>query len=205
MNKGISNFQIDDFFRDEENEDLKKNYMGTYSIDSITKYLNLYETIKRRNGKYPFAIFNTDKENEPGVHWWSFMDIHPKNNLFLFDSFGVEGFKLFIVDNDQKIINELLYNFKKCESKSSQKLKLCTMKFCVETWQKMSQKTKDQLTGTTQNFFHLLEQFAKLKKTHCMNIVILKNQIQDLVSPNCGQFQLCFYKTYLIQVKKVKL
>ena len=205
MNKGISNFQIDDFFKDEENEDLKKNYMGTYSIDSITKYLNLYETIKRRNGKYPFAIFNTDKENEPGVNWWSFIDIHPKNNLFLFDSFRIEGFKLFIVNNDQDIINEVLYNFKKCEKKSSQKLQLCTMKFCVETWQKMSQKTKDQLTGTTQNFFHLLEQFAKLKKTHCMNIVILKNQIQDLVSPNCGQFQLCFYKTYLIQVKKVKL
>ena len=36
------------------------------------------------------------------------MDIHPKNNLFLFDSFGIEGFKLFIVDNDQDIINELL-------------------------------------------------------------------------------------------------
>ena len=113
MNKGISNFQIDDFFKDEENEDLKKNYMGTYSIDSITKYLNLYETIKRRNGKYPFAIFNTDKENEPGVHWWSFIDIHPKNNLFLFDSFGKKGFKLFIVNNDQDIINELPYNLKK--------------------------------------------------------------------------------------------
>ena len=202
MNKGISNFQIDDFFKDEENEDLKKNYMGTYSIDSITKYLNLYETIKRRNGKYPFAIFNTDKENEPGVNWWSFIDIHPKNNLFLFDSFRIEGFKLFIVNNDQDIINEVLYNFKKCEKKSSQKLQLCTMKFCVETWQKMSQKTKDQLTGTAQNFFHLLEQFAKLKKTHCMNILILNNQIEDLVSPNCGQFQLCFYKTYLIQMKK---
>ena len=202
MNKGISNFQIDDFFKDEENEDLKKNYMGTYSIDSITKYLNLYETIKRRNGKYPFAIFNTDKENEPGVNWWSFIDIHPKNNLFLFDSFRIEGFKLFIVNNDQDIINEVLYNFKKCEKKSSQKLQLCTMKFCVETWQKMSQKTKDQLTGTAQNFFHLLEQFAKLEKTHCMNILILNNQIEDLVSPNCGQFQLCFYKTYLIQMKK---
>ena len=50
------------------------------------------------------------------------MDIHPKNNLFLFDSFGVEGFKLFIVDNDQKIINELLYNLKKCENKIRSKI-----------------------------------------------------------------------------------
>ena len=171
MNKGISNFQIDHFFRDEENEDLKKIYLGTYSIDLVTKYINIYKIIKRRNGKYPFAIFNRDKENEPGVHWWSFMDMQSKNNLFLFDSFGIEGFRLFIVDNDQDIINELLYNLKKWESKSSQKLKLCTMKFCVEMWQKMSQKTKDQLTDAAQNFFHLLKQFAKFKKTHCMNIL----------------------------------
>ena len=46
------------------------------------------------------------------------MDFHPKNNLFLSDSFGVESFKRFVVDNDKKIINELLYNLKKCESKS---------------------------------------------------------------------------------------
>ena len=96
--------------------------MGTYSIDSITKYVNFYEKIKRRNGKYPFAISNTDKENELGGSWWSFIDIHPKNNLFLFDSFGIVEFKLFIVVNDQDIINELLYNFKKCKNKSTQKL-----------------------------------------------------------------------------------
>ena len=118
-----------------------------------------------------------------------------KTNLFLFDSLGLEGFKFFIVDNNQQIINELLYNFKRCESsKSTQKLKLCIMEICVDTWQKMSQKKKDQLTETAQNFFHLLEQFAKLKKTQCMNIIILENTIQDLTTTHCGQFQLNFYK-----------
>ena len=52
--------------------------MGTYSIGSITKYINFYEIIKKRNAKYPFAIFNTDKENQPGIHWWGFLDINPK-------------------------------------------------------------------------------------------------------------------------------
>ena len=126
--------------------------MGTYSIDSITKYINFYEIIKQRSTKYLFAVFNTDKENESGIHWWSFMDIHPKNKLFLFDSFGLEGSKHFIVNNDQQIINQLLYNFKKCESKTNQKLQLCVIKSCVETWQNMSQKTKDQLTNTAQIF-----------------------------------------------------
>ena len=63
MSKRLSNFQIDDFFKEEKNQDWKNNYIGTYSIDSITKYINFYEIIKKRNAKYPFAIFNTDKEN----------------------------------------------------------------------------------------------------------------------------------------------
>ena len=82
----------------------------------------------------------------------------------------------------------MLYNFRKCESKSSQKFQICTIKFCVETWPKMFQKTNDQLTGNAQNLFHLLEQ------AHCMNILLLENQVKDLISPNCGQFQLYFYK-----------
>ena len=166
--------------------------MATYSIDSITKYINFYEIIRHRNAKYPFAIFNTDKESEPGKHWWGFLDIHPKNNLFLVDSCGLEGLKLFVVDNDEQIINDLLFNSKKCESKSNQKLMLCNMKFCVESWKKMPHKKKNQLTETAQNLFHLLEQFAKLKKSRCMNIIILENAVQNLLSATCGSFQLYF-------------
>ena len=56
--------------------------MGTYLKDSIRKYIKFYEIIKQRNAKYLFPIFNTDKEHEPGVHWWSFTDIHPKITYF---------------------------------------------------------------------------------------------------------------------------
>ena len=66
------------FFRGE----LKKNSMGTFSIDSVTKYKDFYSILKIGNAKYPFPIFNTAKENEPGKHWWIFLDIQPKNNLF---------------------------------------------------------------------------------------------------------------------------
>ena len=68
------------------------------------------------------------------------------------------------------------------------------MKFCVNSWRQLPQKTRGQLTETAQNFFHLLEQFAKLKQTQCMNIVILENRIQELLSTDCGPFQLYFYK-----------
>ena len=82
MNKGLTNFQIDKFFQNEENEEIKKNYMTVYPMDSITRYINFYEIIKQKNGKCPFAIFNTDKHNQSGTHWWNFMDIHPQKTYF---------------------------------------------------------------------------------------------------------------------------
>ena len=39
-----------------------------------------------------------------------------------------------------------------------------------------------------------MEQFAKLKKSQCMNFIILENNIQDLLTTDCGPFQLYFYK-----------
>ena len=62
------------------------------------------------------------------------------------------------------------------------------------TWKALNQKIKSQLTETAQNFSHLLEQFAKLKKTNCMSIMILENTIQDIETSNCGQFQLYLYE-----------
>ena len=137
-----------------------------------------------------FAIFNTDKHNEPGTHWWSFMDIVLKRNLLLFDSFGLEGFKLFKVDNDETIIDELLFNFTKCKvSLTNQKITLCTMKFSTNTWEKLAHQKKEQLTVVTQNFFHLLIQYAKLKKANTMNILIVENDLQSLTTSSCGLFQ----------------
>ena len=145
MVKGITNLEINKFFEKEENQYIKNNYMGVYSMDSITRYINFYEIMRKRNAKYPFAIFNTDKHNKPGVfqYWWSFMNIHPKKNLRLFDSLGLEGFKFFTVDNDENIIDELLYNFKICEvSLVNQKLTLCTMKFSFSVWEKLPHTKK---------------------------------------------------------------
>ena len=77
--------------------------MGTYSVDSMKEYINFYKIIKKRKSKYPFAIFNTGRENQSGIHWWSFVDINLKNNLFLFDPLIIEGLKFFIVDMTKKL------------------------------------------------------------------------------------------------------
>ena len=156
--------------------------MGVYSSDSITKYINFYEIIKERRAKCQLAIFNTDRENKPGTHWWSFLDIYPKEDLLLFDSFGFSGFIQFIVDNDIDIIEKLLYNFKKFNKKDT-KLNLVTLTFSVKTYKKIKEKNKEKLTNTAKDFFHLLSEFSRLKKQeHDIKIITLDNQIQELTT-----------------------
>ena len=83
MDKGITNLEINKFFENEENQDIKNNYMGVYSINSITRYINFYEIIKKRNTKYPLGIFNTDKHNKLGMYWW-LLWIFTKKNVFYY-------------------------------------------------------------------------------------------------------------------------
>ena len=98
-----TNIDIEKLFDNETNDDLKRNFMGFYLSDSITKYIDFYDIMKQKRAKYQFTIFNTDRENKPGMHWWSFLDIYLQKDLLLFDSFGFVGFKLFIIDNDSAV------------------------------------------------------------------------------------------------------
>ena len=38
-----------------------------------------------------------------------------------------------------------------------------------------------------------------------MNVLILENSVQDLISPNCGEFQLYFYKNLFDPDEKSKI
>ena len=51
---------------------------------------------------------NTERNDRKGTHWWSFPDLYPKKEIFMFDSFGFEGFKEFVIKNDHKIINKTI-------------------------------------------------------------------------------------------------
>ena len=66
---------------------------------------------------YPFIIMNTDRSDKKGTHWWSFLELHTKKEIFLFDSFSFEGFKEFILDDDRNILNKILYDIEKFDLK----------------------------------------------------------------------------------------
>ena len=74
MDKGLCNFQISKFFKDKENEEIKKHYMGVYSIDKITRYINFYEIIKKKKTvnillQYLIRTNLTNQEHAGGVLW----------------------------------------------------------------------------------------------------------------------------------------
>ena len=119
---GISNIDIKKFMKNETNDDLKKIFKTVMSSDSLTKFVNFKKILKTEKAPYPFIIMNTSRHNKPGVHWWSFLNIDPKNELFLFDSEGFEGFKFFIISDELQIIDKAFYgvdHFNKRKNKIS--------------------------------------------------------------------------------------
>ena len=67
-------------------------------------------------------IMNTDTSDRNGTHWWSFLDLHERREIFLFDSFGFEGFKKFIIDDDRNVLNKIMYGIEKFQKKTKKSL-----------------------------------------------------------------------------------
>ena len=86
--------------------------------------------------RYPFIIMNTGRSNKNGTHWWSFLDLHERKEIFLFDSFGFKGFKEFIIDNDRNILNKILFGIEKLKKKDK-KVTLITLKFSMIEYEKI--------------------------------------------------------------------
>ena len=87
--------------------------------------------------RYPFIVMNTDRNDKNRTHWWSSLDLHPKKEIFLFDSFGFEGFKEFVLQNDQKVLNKLLCGIEKF-NKRDNKITRITLKFSIKNKNRLS-------------------------------------------------------------------
>ena len=79
----------------------------------MIKFIRFHSIITESGARYPFVIMNTDRSDKKGTHWWSFLDLHTKKEIFLFDSFGFKDFREFILKDDQKVLNKILYGIEK--------------------------------------------------------------------------------------------
>ena len=148
---GISNFQIEDAFKKIGDEDLLENFVGVFPSNYMNKFINHAAMISDK-GKYPFIIANTDASNKPGVHWWSILDIEPRNDIFFFDSFSLNGLKHFIIQDDKPIVDKILLGIEQM-NRTDKKITLCKIKFNLSACKELSKKEIDSLSETARNFF----------------------------------------------------
>ena len=171
----------------------------------MNRFINHSAIIEEKKGKYPFIIANTDASNKKGTHWWSILNIEPRNELFFFDSFGLDGLKHFIIQDDKKIIHKILIGIEQM-NKTDQKITLCKIKFNLGAYKELSKKEIDSLSDTARDFFYFIQAFRiKLKLRSFVNIWMVEDRIQDLDSATCGIFQLYFYENLFNPDKNSKI
>ena len=189
----ISNTQIEKAFKEIDDPDLLNNFVGVFPSDYLNKFVN-HAAMINNSGKYPFIIANTDDSEKEGTHWWSILDIEPKTDIFFFDSYGLDGLKHFIVQDDKEIIDKILIGIDKMD-RTNDKITLCKIKFSLSACKELSEDEILSLSETARHFFYFIQSFGnKLKLRSFLNIWMVVDRLQDLKSSTCGIFQIYFYQ-----------
>ena len=201
---GISNFQIEEAFKKIDDQDLLKNFVGVFPSNYMNKFINHVAMINDL-GKFPFIIANTDESSKSGTHWWSILDIEPRTDIFFFDSYGIEGLRHFIIQDDKKIVDKILVGIDKMD-RSNNKVTLCKIKFNLGACRQLSEDEILSLSDTARNFFDFIQAFGnKLKLRSFINIWMVEDRLQDLDSSTCGIFQKFFYQNLFNPSKNSKI
>ena len=190
---GISNYQIEDAFKKIGDEDLLENFVGAFPSNYMNKFINHVAMISD-SGKFPFIIANTDASDKPGVYWWSILDIEPRTDIFFFNSFGLDGLKHFIIQDDKPIVDKILLGIEQID-RSDNKIALCKIKFNLGACKHPTKEKINSLSETARNFFYFIQAFGiKLNLRSFVNIWMVEDKLQDLDSSTCLIFQIYFYE-----------
>ena len=201
---GISNRQIEKAFRDFGGPDLLDNFAGVFPSDYLNKFVN-HAAMINNSGKYPFVIANTDNSQKGGTYWWSILDFEPKTDIFFFDSYGLDGLKHFIIQDDRKIIDKILMGIDKMD-RTDNKITLCKMKFSLSACKELTEDEILSLSETARQFFYFVQSFGnKLKLRSFVNIWMVEDRLQYLKTSTCGIFQIYFYKNLFDPEEETKI
>ena len=107
MSKGIVNFQIENALKNLNDEDINDNFVGVLPANQMNRFVDYKTMVSQKKGKYPFVVANivsSDKAALIGRASW----ILSLELIFFFYSFGVDGLKSFIMQDDKKAIEKIL-------------------------------------------------------------------------------------------------
>ena len=188
--EGLSNFDIEQVFNKFNNSDLPQNFVGVSPSDKMIIFFFI-KIIKGK--KYPFLIANTGRFDEQGTHWWSILDIDGKKDFLLFDSFGINGLKNFIVKDDGKIVAKVLKGVENLKEDKEQ-INLVNVNFVKNSYLKLSEGEKAALSETCTDFLYFLESFSDYENQSLIHLWFLEDPIQDITTNTCGYYQTFFYE-----------
>ena len=78
---------------------VEENANGVFPANYINKFINFHDILIESGAYYLFEIINTDRAEKKVAFLWSFLDLHPKKEVFFFESLGFTGFKEFIMND----------------------------------------------------------------------------------------------------------
>ena len=137
-------------------------------------------------------IANTDSSDKKDTHWWSILDIEPKADIFFFDTFGADGLKSFIMQDDKKVIEKKLFGTEQL-TMTDNNIALVNIKFNLNVCKNLSKKELDKLSDTARYFFYFVQSFGnKLKLRDFVNIWMVEDRVQDLNFVTYGIFRIYF-------------
>ena len=122
-----------------------------------------------------------------------YLTSNQEQTFFFFDSFGLDGFKNFIIEDEMPIVNKILLGVEQI-NRSDNKITLCKIKFNLGACKDLTKEEIESLSDTARYFFHFIQAFGiKLKLRSFVSIWMVEDRIQDLDSSTCGIFQIYFY------------
>ena len=182
--EGLSNFHFEEIFNKGNNSNLPQNFVDVFPSDKMNKFLDFKKMMKGK--KYPF-IANTDRSDKKG-----------KKDFLLFDSFGINDLKHFIVKNDEKIVAKVLKGVENLKEDKEQ-INLVDVNFVKNSYLKFSESEKATLSETCADFLHFLESFAVYENQSLIHLWFLEEPIQDISTNTCSYFQTFLYEMLFFQ------
>ena len=89
---------------------------------------------------------------------------------FFFDSFEPDGLKHFIIQDDNPVVDKILFGVEQM-TRVDKKITLCKVKFNLAAFRDLTKNEIDLLSNTARNFFQLVQAFGiKLKLRDFVNV-----------------------------------
>ena len=155
---GISNFQIEEAFKNIGDEDIGNNFVGVFSSNHMNKFINHKLMISEKKENICSMIANTDAFSKSGTYLWSILDIEPKTDIFFFDSFGIDGLTNFFIQNNRKVIEKILFGTEQI-TRADNKITLANIKFNLNACKNLIKKELDILSGYSYAFLSFCASF----------------------------------------------